>query len=180
MRRNMVLMAALSLGLAGFSVPSFAAPRNSQSNNRSDKVDQNKRGEERIDMTFDELPGKVKETVGGQTHQGDKVVAVWRVRQEGQNYYHVRIQGTDQRARVIRVTENGKFEIDRSGTPEGKLTVKFNDLPGPAKETIIKQSKGHAPETVRQVTEDGKTWYVADVGEKTIRVDGNGKVVKGK
>jgi hypothetical protein len=140
---------------------------------RLDRTEYDKEGER---LTFDNLPGRVKQTVG-QERGRDDVTDVVRIRREGKTLYRVEIEGPA-RARAIWVDENGTLIKDLNTTEEGRIRVEFNDLPGPIKSSLIHEAHDQKPTRVWQVTRGHDTWYVAEaVDGHLIRCDDTGRIM---
>jgi len=102
---------------------------------REDRARYNSEGER---LSFENLPGQVKQTVGQEMGQ-DKVTDVLKLRRNGRDVYRVEIEGAD-RARTIWVDENGKMIKELNDTEEGRQRVNFNELPGNVKSAMINEA----------------------------------------
>ena len=129
-------------------------------------------------LTFENLPGEVKRTVGAEMGQKTEVVDVRRIKRDGKDVYRVDFEdGT--RGRTFFVDESGKMLRELNSTEEGRVKVAFNDLPGPVKSALSKANDGKEPRRIYQVTDDRQTWYVAYGDEGRIaRVDAQGESIR--
>src|SRR5215208_6349632 len=122
---------------------------------RADRSRYNTEGEK---LSFENLPGEVKRTVGSEMGQ-DKVTEVLRLKRNGNTVYRVEIEG-DTRARTIWVDDSGKLMRELNDTEEGRQKVSFNELPGNVKSAMINEAHNKEPKRVWQVTRGRETWYV--------------------
>jgi len=140
---------------------------------RADRSRYNNEGEK---LSFENLPGQVKQTVGSEMGQ-DKVTDVLKLRRNGRDVYRVEIEGAD-RARTIWVDENGKMMKDLNDTEEGRQRVNFNELPGNVKSAMLREAHDQQPSRVWQVTRGRDTTYVGEASDgHLVRIDSNGKVI---
>lgn len=140
---------------------------------RADRSRYNNEGEK---LSFENLPGQVKQTVGSEMGQ-DKVTDVLKMRRNGRDVYRVEIEGAD-RARTIWVDDNGKMMKDLNDTEEGRQRVNFNELPGNVKSAMIREAHDQQPSRVWQVTRGRDTSYVGEASDgHLVRIDGDGKVI---
>jgi hypothetical protein len=158
--------------------------RNSRIDNRDDRDDiDSRRRQDRSryntegeKLSFENLPGDVKKTVGAEMGQ-DKVTDVLRLKRNGKTVYRVEIEG-DTRARTIWVDEDGKMLRELNDTEEGRVRVDFNDLPGNVKSAMINEAHNQQPKRVWQVTRGRETWYVGEASDgHLVRIDSDGKVM---
>ncbi len=127
-------------------------------------------------LTFENLPGRVKRTIGEEKGR-DNVVDVVHIRREGRDLYRAEIEG-DTRARAIWVDENGNLVKELNTTEEGRVRIDFNDLPGVVKSSLIHEAHDRKPVRVWQITRDRDTWFVAEaVDGHLIRIDDSGRVL---
>ena len=127
-------------------------------------------------LTFENLPGQVKQTVGQEMGQ-DKVSDVLKLRRNGRDVYRIEIESPD-RARTIWVDENGKMLKELNDTEEGRQRVNFNELPGSVKSAMIKEAHDQQPNRVWQVTRGRDTTYVGEASDgHLVRIDSDGKVI---
>jgi hypothetical protein len=126
-------------------------------------------------LTYENLPGEVKRTVGQEMGANTEVVDVRKISRDGQIHYRVDFdEGT--RGRTLHVTEDGKLLRDANTTTEGRQRVTMEKLPGPVKSTFAKQ--GNDFKRIYQVTRDRETWYVGYLNNGSIvRVDESGEVL---
>jgi hypothetical protein len=140
---------------------------------RSDRSRYSSEGEK---LTFDNLPGDVKRTVGQEMGQ-DKVTDVLRMKRNGNTVYRVEIE-SDTRARTIWVDDSGKLMRDLNDTEEGRQRVNFNELPGSVKSAMINEAHNKQPSRVWQVTRGRETWYIGEADDgHLVRIDSDGKVM---
>jgi len=140
---------------------------------RLDRSRYDKEGER---LTFDNLPGRVKQRVG-QEKGRDTVTDIVRIRRDNRTMYRVEIEG-ETRARAIWVDENGELIKDLNTTEEGRVRVEFNDLPGPIKSSLIHEAHDQKPLRVWQITRGRDTWFVAEaVDGHLIRCDDTGRIM---
>ncbi|HEV8291309.1 MAG TPA: PepSY-like domain-containing protein [Tepidisphaeraceae bacterium] len=140
---------------------------------RADRSRYNSEGEK---LSFENLPGDVKQTVGAEMGQ-DKVTDVLRLKRNGKTVYRVEIEGAD-RARTIWVDENGKMIRELNDTEEGRVRVNFNELPGNVKSAMINEAHNQEPKRVWQVTRGRDTWYIGEANDgHLVRIDSDGKVM---
>ncbi len=133
-------------------------------------------------VAFDRLPGEVKTTLGREAGQ-DRVGNVYRYDRRGGTVYEAEVYspvGT----RVIRVNENGRVVSETDATPEGRRSVRFDDLPGRVKEAIGRDVPRDRMSRVVQITQNGRTYYRAQVDNGRdrdptwITVDEEGREVR--
>lgn len=131
-------------------------------------------------LSFDDLPGPVRQAIGQRTRQGDKVNDVVQIRRDGRTEYMAYVEN-DNFTRVFRVDERGEFLGAWNATEEGAVRVDANDLPGPVREALAKHAPLRDYRRILQVTRDGRTEYFAyhtDNGEPRVRrVARNGEVI---
>jgi hypothetical protein len=131
-------------------------------------------------LSFDDLPGPVRQAIGQRTRQGDKVNDVVQVRRDGRTEYMAYVEN-DNFTRVYRVDERGEFLGAWNATEEGAVRVDVNDLPGPVKETLAKHAPLREYRRILQVTDNGRTEYYAyhsDKGDMHVRrVARNGELI---
>ena len=133
-------------------------------------------------IAYDRLPGQVKTTVGREAGQ-DRVGNVYEYDRRGQHIYEAEAY-SPAGTRIIRVDENGRLLSDRDSTPEGRRTLDFQDLPGQVKESIGREAGSSKVGRVVQLTENGHTYYRAqldngrDRSSNWVTVDENGRVVR--
>ena len=140
---------------------------------RQDRSRYNAEGEK---LSFENLPGDVKQTVGQEMGR-DKVTDVLKLNQKGKTVYRVEIEGDD-RARTIWVDDNGKLLKDLNDTEEGRVRVDYRDLPGNVKSAMINEAHNQEPKRVWQVTRGRETWYVGEATDgHLVRIDSDGKVM---
>src|SRR5258706_6596617 len=140
---------------------------------REDRSRYNSEGEK---LSFENLPGDVKRTVGSEMGQ-DKVTDVLKLKRNGNTVYRVEIEGAD-RARTIWVDDNGKMMKELNDTEEGRQRVNFNELPGNVKSAMIKEAHNQEPNRVWQVTRGRDTTYVGEASDgHLVRIDSDGKVI---
>jgi hypothetical protein len=140
---------------------------------REDRARYNSDGEK---LTFENLPGQVKQTVGEEMGR-DKVTDVLKVRKNGKTMYRVEIEGAD-RAKTIWVDENGKLDKELNDTEEGRQRVNYNELPGNVKSAMINEAHGQQPSRVWQVTRGRDTTYVGEATDgHLVRIDSDGRVI---
>jgi hypothetical protein len=140
---------------------------------RADRSRYNAEGEK---LSFDNLPGDVKRTVGAEMGQ-DKVTEVLRLKRNGNTVYRVEIEG-DTRAKTIWVDDSGKLMRELNDTEEGRVKVNFNELPGSVKSAMINEAHNKEPKRVWQVTRGRETFYVGEADDgHLVRIDSNGKVM---
>ena len=143
------------------------------SGRRADRSRYNSEGEK---LSFENLPGQVKKTVGAEMGQ-DKVTDVLKLRRSGADVYRVEIEG-DTRARTIWVDENGKLMRELNDTEEGRQRINFNELPGNVKSAMINEAHNKEPKRVWQVTRGRETWYIGEADDgHLVRIDDSGKVM---
>jgi hypothetical protein len=151
--------------------------RSSTADRRTDRRDDRNvtRWEDGERLTFENLPGEVKNTIGKEMGAKTEVVDVRKISRNGQVVYRVDFdEGT--RGRTLSVTEDGKLLREANATEEGRQRVALNNLPGPVKSTFAKQ--GNDFKRIYQVTRDRDTWYVGYLNDgKIVRVDENGDVL---
>jgi hypothetical protein len=134
-------------------------------------------------IAFDRLPGEVKSAVGREAGP-DRVGDVFRYDRRGRSTYEAEINSSNGTTRVVRVDDNGRVLSDTDATPEGRRSVRFNDLPGPVKDAIGRQAKADQIDRVVEVTQGGRTYYRAlvnngrDRSGTWITVDENGRTVR--
>jgi hypothetical protein len=127
-------------------------------------------------LTFENLPGEVKRTVGQEMGR-DKVTDVLKLKQNGKTVYRVEIE-SDDRAKTIWVDENGKLVKELNDTEEGRQRVDFRDLPGSVKSAMINEAHNQEPKRVWQVTRGRDTWYVGEANDgHMVRIADDGKVM---
>jgi len=140
---------------------------------REDRSRYNAEGEK---LTFENLPGKVKQTVGAEMGR-DKVTDVVKINRNGKLVYRVEIENDD-RARAIWVSETGELLKELNATEEGRIRVDYKDLPGPVKSAMIKEAHDQEPKKVWQVTRGRETWFVGEANDgHLVRIDSDGKVM---
>jgi hypothetical protein len=133
-------------------------------------------------VAFDRLPGDVKTTLGHEAGQ-DRVGNVYRYDRRGQSTYEAEVYGPTG-TRVIRVNENGRIINDRDTTAEGRRSIRFDDLPGAVKQSLGRDLKRNQIERVVEITDNGHTYYRAQVHNGRDRdptwvtVDENGRTVR--
>jgi hypothetical protein len=158
--------------------------RNSRIDNRDDRddIDSRRRADrsryntEGEKLSFENLPGDVKQTVGAEMGQ-DKVTEVLRLKRDGKTVYRVEIEG-DTRAKTIWVDDSGKLLREMNDTEEGRVKVSFNELPGNVKSAMINEAHNKEPKRVWQVTRGRETWYAGEADDgHLVRIDSNGKVM---
>jgi len=143
------------------------------SRRRADRSRYNTEGEK---LSFDNLPGDVKRTVGSEMGQ-DKVTDVLKLKRNGNTVYRVEIEG-DTRARTIWVDDNGKLMRELNDTEEGRQRINFNELPGNVKSAMINEAHNREPKRVWQVTRGRETWYIGEAEDgHLVRIDNDGKVM---
>lgn len=143
------------------------------SRRRQDRTRYNTEGEK---LSFENLPGDVKQTVGQEMGR-DKVTDVLRMKQNGRTVYRVEIEGDD-RAKTIWVDDNGKLMRELNDTEEGRQRVEYRNLPGPVKSAMINEAHNQEPKRVWQVTRGRDTWYVGEASDgHMVRIDDSGKVM---
>src|SRR5258706_11633851 len=129
--------------------------RNSRIDNRNDELDsldarrrqdRNRYTNDGERLTFENLPGEVKRTVGQEMGR-DKVTDVLKLKQNGRTVYRVEIE-SDDRAKTIWVDENGKLLKELNDTEEGRQRVDFRDLPGGVKSAMINEAHNQEPKRV--------------------------------
>jgi hypothetical protein len=140
---------------------------------RQDRSRYNTEGEK---LTFENLPGDVKQTVGQEMGR-DKVTDVLKLNRNGKTVYRVEIEGED-RAKTIWVDQDGKLMRELNDTEEGRVRVGYKDLPGNVKSAMINEAHGQEPKRVWQVTRGRETWYVGEANDgHLVRIDDSGKVM---
>ena len=140
---------------------------------RADRSRYNNEGEK---LSFENLPGEVKQTVGAEMGR-DKVTDVLKMRRNGKDVYRVEIEGAD-RARTIWVDDNGKMMKELNDTEEGRQRINFNELPGNVKSAMIQEAHNKEPSRVWQVTRGRETWYIGEADDgHLVRIDSDGKVI---
>ena len=140
---------------------------------RADRSRYNNEGER---LSFENLPGPVKQTIGSEMGQ-DKVTDVLKLRRNGRDVYRVEIEGAD-RARTIWVDENGKTIKELNDTEEGRVRINFNELPGNVKSAMINEAHNKEPKRVWQVTRGRETTYIGEADDgHLVRIDSDGKVI---
>jgi hypothetical protein len=134
-------------------------------------------------VAFDRLPGQVKTTIGREAGQ-DRVGNVYEYDRRGQRVYEAEAY-SPAGTRIIRVDENGRLVNDRDATAEGRRSLNFQDLPGQVKESIGREAGSSKIGRVVQLTENGHTYYRAqldngrsDSSSNWITVDEKGRVVR--
>jgi len=143
------------------------------SSRRADRSRYNTEGEK---LSFENLPGQVKQTVGSEMGQ-DKVTDVLKLRRTGKDVYRIEIEG-DTRARTIWVDENGKMMRELNDTEEGRQRINFNELPGGVKSAMINEAHNKEPKRVWQVTRGHETWYIGEADDgHLVRINSDGKVM---
>ena len=129
-------------------------------------------------VRYEGLPGPVKAAIGQETKSG-KVLEVRQIRdgRERDVVYRAEIY-RGPRTEAIWVNENGKIIRKTNTMEEGRHHIKFNELPGEVKSTMIKRNEGKQPEEVFEITRDKKTWYAAELRNgKVIRVGKHGEIL---
>jgi hypothetical protein len=127
-------------------------------------------------LTYDDLPGPVKGTIGQNGGDKDAVAEAFRITRGDELFYRVTLK-SNERLRMLRVAPDGSIESERNATPDGKVKVKVASLPGPLKSGIYKVAN-QPPEEVWQVTQDSNTWYVIELDDRLIGLDDAGAVIR--
>jgi hypothetical protein len=133
-------------------------------------------------VAFDRLPGDVKTTLGREAGQ-DRVGNVYRYDRRGQTNYEAEVYSPTG-TRVVRVNENGRVVSDKDATPEGRRSVRFDDLPGRVKEALGRDVSRDRTSRVVEITQNGRTYYRAQVDNGRDRdptwvtVDEEGRTVR--
>ena len=126
-------------------------------------------------LTYENLPGEVKRTVGKEMGAKTEVVDVRKINRNGRVAYRVDFD-EGARGRSLLVTEDGQLLREGNATEEGRTQVSMNQLPGPVKSAFAKQ--GSDFKRIYQVTRDKETWYVGYLSNGGIvRVDQSGDVL---
>lgn len=128
-------------------------------------------------LTYDDLPGPVKSTIGQNGGDKDAVTEAFKITRGEETFYRITLK-SNERVRMLRITPDGTIESERNATPHGKVKVKVDSLPGPLKGGIYKATSSQPPTEVWQVTEDAKTWYVVELDDRVIAIDDSGAVIK--
>jgi hypothetical protein len=128
-------------------------------------------------LTYENLPGEVKQTIGREMGARSEVVDVRKITRSGQDVYRVDVEDGS-RLKTLAVTENGQLLREANTTEEGRTRVSMNELPGPVKSTFAKAAQNKDYRRVYQMTEDRETWYVGylDSGE-IVRVASDGDLL---
>jgi hypothetical protein len=128
-------------------------------------------------LTYENLPGEVKQTVGREMGARSEVVDVRKIVRSGQDVYRVDVEDGS-RLRTLAVTEKGELLREANTTDEGRKRVNMNELPGAVKSAFAKAAQNKDYRRVYQVTEDRETWYVGylDSGD-IVRVDSDGDLL---
>jgi hypothetical protein len=133
-------------------------------------------------VAFDRLPGEVKTALGREAGQ-DRVGNVYRYDRRGGTVYEAEVYsplGT----RVIRVNENGRVVSEDNANPEGRRTVRYDDLPGRVKESLGRTVSRDRASRVVEITQNGRTYYRVqqdngrDRDPTWITVDEDGREVR--
>ena len=168
MKAKFILTSVVSLTLMGVAPTVFSADRNDRIESRDENV------------SYNQLPGEVKQAIGAQLNSGDKVTDVYKYNRGGRTIY---VAYTNDE-RVIRADDRGNLLSVKSTEDEAdssnRTAVKYNNLPGEVKDTLGKEAKGH-PMEIWKVNRSGKTEYIANIddneGTHRMRVDSNGNVI---
>ena len=128
-------------------------------------------------LTYENLPGEVKNTIGKEMGARSEVVDVRKISRSGQDIYRVDVEDGS-RLKTLAVTENGQLLREANTTDEGRARVNYNELPGPVKSAFAKAGQSRDYRRIYQVTEDRETWYVGylDSGD-IVRVDSDGDLL---
>jgi hypothetical protein len=133
-------------------------------------------------VAFDRLPGEVKAAIGREAG-GGRVEDVYRYQRRGSTIYEADVPAPGGRTHVVRVNQDGRLLSERDDAPEGRRSVRFDELPGPVKDAIGRDANRNQINRVVQITQGGKTYYRAQVQEgrdrdpSWITVDENGRRV---
>ncbi|MGE5607639.1 MAG: PepSY-like domain-containing protein [Bacillota bacterium] len=136
-------------------------------------------GIERQVVPVHSLPGAVQSTINSERGQ-DRVTQVVKIIRGNEVHYRVRLEGPNERIRMLRLDEKGKLLAQWNATEPGRVEVKMNTLPGAVKGTLLREANGEKIEEITQVTRNNSTWYVAEIEDRsghlrTVRVDSNGR-----
>jgi 6-phosphogluconolactonase (cycloisomerase 2 family) len=142
----------------------------------------NEGGIERQVVPVNTLPGAVQGTINNARGQ-DKVIQVVKITRGNDVNYRVRIEGPNNRIRMLQIDDNGKLIAEWNATEPGRVEVKLDTLPGPVQGAISHEANGDRIVQITQVTRDNVTWYVAEIQDRNghlrvLRVDSNGHVIQ--
>lgn len=133
-------------------------------------------------IAFDRLPGEVKAALGREAGSG-RVTNVIKYRgTRGHDVYQAEVD-TGGRVSQVRVDDRGRVLSETDATPEGRVNVRFEDLPGAVKDAIGREVRRDDIRYISQITRDGKTFYRIAVEKGRDRqpdyltVSDNGRIV---
>jgi len=132
-------------------------------------------------LGWNELPGRVKDAVGREMGKSDRVVEAYRTRRDNRVVYRIDVDSGNA-SRVYRVSEDGEILKTTNDTEEGRVRVRYNELPGRIKSSVSNAvGNNDRISRVDQVTHNKNTWYVVtDDRGQIYRFDDEGNQIRGR